>query len=163
MTPFLRWVTFNFVGAVGMVVQLAALASFNRLLHGSYLIASAAALEVTLLHNFVWHTQCTWRDQRDGLSRGQQLLRFHLSNGLFSLAGNLALMRFLVHVMHLPVLLANAIAVLCCSAANFWSSDRWAFSAPRGSVPNFERDTSVAPLCGSFTCADRVVPETSTP
>ena len=53
MTPFVRWVTFNLVGAVGMVVQLAALALFSRLLHGSYLIASAAALEITLLHNFV--------------------------------------------------------------------------------------------------------------
>ena len=55
MTPLIRWVTFNLVGAVGMAVQLAALALFNHLLHGRYLIASAAALEVTLLHNFVCH------------------------------------------------------------------------------------------------------------
>ena len=131
MTSFVRWVTFNLVGAVGMVVQLAALALFNRLLHGSYLIASAAALEITLLHNFLWHTQCTWRDRRDGFSLRRQLARFHLSNGLLSLAGNMALMRLLVHAAHLPVLIANVIAVLCCSGANFWFSHHWTFSAPR--------------------------------
>ncbi len=132
MTLLLRWVRFNLVGALGMVVQLAMLALFNRLLHGRYLIASAAALEVTLLHNFVWHTRYTWRDCCDGSSLRQQLVRFHLSNGLLSLAGNVAIMRLLVHGAHLPVLPANAIAVLCCSAANFWFSHRWAFSALSG-------------------------------
>lgn len=128
MTPCLRWLRFNLVGAGGMAVQLAALALFNRLLHGHYLIASAAALELTLLHNFLWHVRYTWRDCRDELSRGRQLLRFHLSNGLLSLAGNIMLMRLLVHAVHLPVLLANGIAILCCSLANFWISDRWTFS-----------------------------------
>ncbi len=162
MTPFVRWVTFNLVGAVGMVVQLAALALFNRLLHGSYLIASAAALEVTLLHNFAWHTQCTWRDRRDGSSLRRQLVRFHLSNGFLSLAGNIALMRLLVHAAHLPVLLANAIAVLCCSAVNFWFSHRWAFSAPRHPLAETQPSTCRAmacpllalPLVAILTCSE---------
>ena len=147
MTSFNRWVTFNLVGAVGMIVQLTALALFNGLLHGHYLLASAAALEVTLLHNFVWHTKYTWHDRRDRLSRGQQLLRFQLSNGLVSLGGNLALMRLLVHMLHLPVLLANAIAVLCCSAATFWFSHRWAFPAPQHSLLDAQRSTRTAMPC----------------
>ena len=149
MTSFVRWAKFNVVGAAGMAVQLAALALFNRLLHGRYLIVSAAALELTLLHNFVWHTQYTWRDRRDGVSRRQQLLRFHLSNGLVSLAGNLALMRLLVHAAHLPLLLDNAIAILCCSAANFWFSHRWTFSESRCTLPVNQppsRTAAVAPL-----------------
>lgn len=131
MTPFKRWLKFSLVGVLGMVVQLASLALFNRLLHGRYLVASAAALEVTLLHNFVWHTRYTWRDRREASSAWRRLVRFHLSSGLLSLAGNLGLMRWLVHAAHLPVLAANAVAVLCCSAANFWFSHRWAFSARR--------------------------------
>ena len=144
MTPCLRWVTFNLVGALGMVVQLAALALFNRLLHGSYLIASAAALEVALLHNFVWHIRCTWRDRHGCSFLQRQLVRFHLSNGLLSLAGNLVLMRLLVHAAHLPVLLANAMAVLCCSALNFWFSHRWTFSAPQHSLAEAQPLTSKA-------------------
>ncbi len=139
MTPTMRWIRFNVVGVLGMAVQLAALDLLYYLLHGHYLIASAAALEVALLHNFVWHMQYTWRDRRGGFSRWRQLLRFHLSNGLLSLAGNLVLMRLLVHAAHLPVLLANAVAALCCSAANFWLSQRWTFSQS----PQFARDTAV--------------------
>ena len=57
MNTFIRWGKFNLVGAMGMVVQLAALAVFSRWAAGHYLCASAAALELTLLHNFVWHLQ----------------------------------------------------------------------------------------------------------
>ena len=147
MTPSFRWIVFNVVGAVGMAVQLAALAVFNRWLHGHYLVASAAALEVALLHNFAWHRQYTWRDRREGCSLGRQLLRFQVANGLLSLAGNLALMRLLVHAAHLPVLLANAVAILCCSAANFGLSHGWAFSAQR--PPSAETQPCVhTAVCG---------------
>jgi putative flippase GtrA len=44
-----RWVRFNLVGLVGMIVQLGALAVLNHLLHGKYLLATALALEVALL------------------------------------------------------------------------------------------------------------------
>ena len=66
MNTFIRWAKFNLVGAMGMAVQLAALALFNRWTAGHYLYASAAAIELTLLHNFVWHLHYTWRDRRDG-------------------------------------------------------------------------------------------------
>jgi putative flippase GtrA len=125
----LRWLRFNLVGAMGMAVQLAALALFNRALRGHYLWASAAAVELTLLHNFLWHQRFTWRDRRDAAPWPQQLWRFHLSNGLVSLLGNLALMQLLVHAAHLPLLLANTLAILSCSVANFWLGNRWAFAA----------------------------------
>ena len=129
MNTFIRWGRFNLVGAMGMVVQLAALALLNRCAPGHYLYASAAALEVTLLHNFVWHLHYTWRDRRDDSVLLAQLMRFHLSNGLVSLFGNLALMRVLVHDAHIPVLVSNAIAILCCSIVNFFLGNNWAFSA----------------------------------
>ena len=115
MNTFIRWGKFNLVGAMGMVVQLGALALFNRCGRGHYLCASAAAVELTLLHNFVWHLHYTWRDRRDGSAILAQLVRFHLSNGLVSMLGNLALMRMLVHEAHMPLLVANSIAILCCS------------------------------------------------
>jgi putative flippase GtrA len=40
VNTFLRLGKFNLVGAMGMVVQLAALAFFNRLMSGRYLYAS---------------------------------------------------------------------------------------------------------------------------
>jgi putative flippase GtrA len=134
MNTFIRWGKFNLVGAMGMVVQLAALALFNRLMAGHYLYASAAAIELTLLHNFVWHLHYTWRDRRDDAGRVRQLVRFHLSNGLISMLGNLLLMRVLVHGTHLPLLVANGIAILCCSVANFYLGNSWAFAGFSGGL-----------------------------
>ena len=57
----------------------------------------------------------------------ERLLRFHVSNGMVSLVGNLLLMRVLVQEAHLPVLAANGIAIVCCSIINFYLSDQWAF------------------------------------
>jgi putative flippase GtrA len=122
-----RFIKFNLVGAMGMAVQLAALALFNRWTAGHYLYASAAALELALLHNFTWHAHYTWRDRRDRATRLRQFVRFHLSNGLVSMLGNLALMRLLVHEARLPLLISNVIAILCCSIANFCLGNNWAF------------------------------------
>ena len=128
MNPLIRWGKFNLVGAVGMAVQLAALALFNRCFAGHYLLASAAALELTLLHNFVAHLHYTWRDRLYSSVLLTQLVRFHFSNGLVSMLGNLALMRLLVGVAHIPLLAANCIAILCCSFLNFCLGNNWAFA-----------------------------------
>ena len=129
MTPLVRWAKFNAVGVVGMGVQLGALAVLNRWMRGHYLVASALALEITLLHNFVWHVRYTWRDRRAQDSTLRQMVRFQLSNGMVSLVGNLVLMRLLVQEARLPVLAANAVAIVCCSVANYCLGDRWAFAA----------------------------------
>jgi putative flippase GtrA len=128
MNALLRYWKFNLVGAMGMVVQLAALALLNRRAPGHYLVATAAAIELALLHNFVWHVHYTWRDRSDG-SALVQLVRFHLSNGLVSMVGNLALMRVLVHGGRVPVVAANLIAIVGCSVANFCLGNGWAFAA----------------------------------
>lgn len=131
MNMLVRWGKFNLVGAAGMVVQLGSLAAINRIAPGHYLAATAAAIEITLLHNFVWHLKYTWRDRSGG--RAGQLARFHLSNGAVSLGGNLLLMRLLVGGAHLPLLAANAVAVLVCSVANFCLGHSWAFAVcPEG-------------------------------
>jgi putative flippase GtrA len=131
MNTLLRWGKFNLVGAMGMGLQLAALALFNHWTAGHYLYASAAAIELTLLHNFMWHLHYTWRDRRDGATRLRQFVRFHLSNGLVSMLGNLALMRLLINEARLPLLISNVIAILCCSVANFCLGGNWAFAEAR--------------------------------
>jgi putative flippase GtrA len=128
VNTFIRWWKFNLVGAMGMVLQLVALARINRWTGGHYLYASVAAIEFALLHNFVWHLHYTWRDRRGDSALLSQLLRFHLSNGLVSMLGNLALMRLLVHGARFPVLASNSIAIMCCSILNFCLGDVWAFA-----------------------------------
>lgn len=139
MNAFVRWGKFNAVGAMGMALQLVLLAAFNRWLHGHYLYAATAAVEVTLLHNFVWHVQYTWRDREEGASTLRRLGRFHVSNGAVSLLGNLVLMRLLMQAAKLPLLPANVLAIVCCSAVNYWLGNCWTFAT---SPPPLERRTS---------------------
>ena len=128
MTPLVRWAKFNAVGVVGMGVQLFALAVLNKVLRGHYLVASAAAIEITLLHNFVWHVNYTWRSRNDASNRLRQFVRFHLSNGLVSMLGNVVLIRLFVHELRMPLLASNAIAIICCSVANYSLGNVWVFS-----------------------------------
>jgi putative flippase GtrA len=50
-----RWLKFNAVGGVGINVQLAVLLVLNSGFHMSYLPATAFAVEMAVLHNFLWH------------------------------------------------------------------------------------------------------------
>ncbi len=134
MSRFVRWVKFNAVGAVGMVVQLAVLAVLTRAMGGRYMAATAVAIEAAVLHNFVWHVLYTWRDRRAVGGVWGKLVRFHLSNGAVSMAGNLALMPLLVEGARMPVLAANAVAILVCSVVNFLLGDGWVFAGRQRSA-----------------------------
>jgi putative flippase GtrA len=123
---FVRWLKFNLVGAMGMAVQLVTLAVLNRLAPGHYLYASVIAVEMALVHNFFWHRRYTWRD-REAEAAGS-FVRFQLTNGLVSVVGNVVLMDLFVGRAHLPVMVANCVAILCCSMVNFCLGDSWVFA-----------------------------------
>ncbi len=125
----LRWTKFNLVGALGVAVQLAVLYALIYQLRLSYLAATFVAVECTIVHNFLWHERFTWADRRDrtALARSARWLHFNLTNGAVSLFGNLLLMHLLVDQTHLPVLLANGIAILFCSLVNFFVGDQFVF------------------------------------
>lgn len=65
---FLRWIKFNTVGAIGIGVQLAALAILRSRLKLNYLLATGIAVEIAVLHNFVWHERFTWADRPAALA-----------------------------------------------------------------------------------------------
>jgi putative flippase GtrA len=126
---FRRWLVFNFVGLMGIVVQMAILRTLTSGFNLHYLPATGLAVEAAVLHNFVWHERWTWSDRIAVHSCGffPRLLRFHLTNGALSIAGNLILMRFFVGSLGLHYLHANAIAIALCSILNFMAGDRIVF------------------------------------
>jgi len=129
----IRWLKFNFVGGLGIPVQLACLGLLVSGLHVGYLTATALAVETAVLHNFIWHERFTWKDRTGQVvhSRvrdvGMRLLRFHAGNGAVSILGNLALMRLLVGTLHVRYLLANMVTIAICSLLNFAASEWFVF------------------------------------
>jgi putative flippase GtrA len=119
---------FYAVGAIGIGVQLAALWLLRGQMGLHYLVATALAVETALLHNYVWHERWTWADRPAGLpERVRRLFRFHVSNGLLSLAGNLLLMRLLVGTLGMHYLAANVLSIAAVAIANFLASEYFVF------------------------------------
>jgi putative flippase GtrA len=139
-SALVRWCKFNFVGGMGIAVQFAALFLMKSVLHFDYMFATALAVEAAVVHNFVWHEQFTWVDRttvsRTSLDGAEprwrrslpRFARFNLTTGAVSILGNLALMRVMVGQGHMNYLVANAIAIVLCSLANFLVSETWVFA-----------------------------------
>jgi putative flippase GtrA len=62
---------FNLVGAIGIFVQFAALFFLKSVAHFNYLAATALAVEIAVVHNFVWHERYTWADRVSSPSGGK--------------------------------------------------------------------------------------------
>jgi putative flippase GtrA len=127
---FARWLRFNAAGLVGVIVQLAALAALTHIAGFGTLTATSLAVETAILHNFIWHERYTWADRTRATPHQslRRLLHFNLSNGAVSLIGNLILTVLLVDDAHLPLLLANLIAIGVCSSFNFVISEYVVFT-----------------------------------
>jgi putative flippase GtrA len=130
---------FTVVGILGYGVQTAVLWLLAGRLRMAIVPATLVATEAAVLHNFLWHLGWTWADRPAG-SRAVawRLVRFNLSNGGFSLVGGAAIMALLVDALGVHYLVANLVAVLVVSVANFLASDRFVFTPPAaqaGSAP----------------------------
>jgi putative flippase GtrA len=143
---FLRFLRFNVVSALGIFVQLAAVTVLVGALGVHYLVGTAVAIELAVLHNFAWHERWTWRERTGERKHGGaglqacsrdspffRCLAFHAGNGCVSLVGSLALMPVFVAVLHLHYLLANLATIALTGLLNFLISDRLVFGAPNSS------------------------------
>jgi len=131
----MRAARFACVGLGGFVVQLVALRAMTDagMLPA---MATAVAVEAAILHNFFWHERWTWKDR----PRVDQLLtrfvRFNGLTALISIGGNVALTAAFTGALHLPLLGANALAVLVLGAVNFAAADRAVFTRSKTSPPS---------------------------
>jgi putative flippase GtrA len=160
-----RWIAFMTVGLGGFIVQLAAVTLLARAGLADA-PATALAVELAILHNFVWHERWTWRAtaevqpasgaaarpaRRAALDAQQaaaavaegnrpqkkqpatvmaRLLRFNGFTAVVSIAGNVAIAHWLVGSLHVPLPVANALAVGALSVINFLVADRRIWGSP---------------------------------
>jgi dolichol-phosphate mannosyltransferase len=126
----MHFIRFNVVGGFGFALQSGALFVLTHSAYPiGYLVATAAAVELAVLNNFVWHQQWTWKDRPSASRREtlRRLAKFNLTNGAVSITGNLVFMSILVGRLGLPITGANVASVAACSICNFFLADRIAF------------------------------------
>ena len=129
----IRWLKFNAVGIAGAVVQLIALWLLAHVARVQYVVATALAVEIAVLHNFVWHEAWTWRGMPiEG--RWQRLFKFHVANGFVSIASNALLTSIFVQQFGLPLLASNVAAMLATALLNFALATIWVFRSARATA-----------------------------
>jgi putative flippase GtrA len=126
------------VGAIGFVLQLGVLALMTTAVGWPYAPATAVAVQIAVLHNFLWHERWTWRDRTGDATGGvaadgrgpllERLVRYEVTTGVTSILGNLLGTAILVERFGMFPIAANVIAVMMLSVANFLISDRWVFA-----------------------------------
>ena len=124
-----RVATFNAIGVMGVIVQQGLLFSLTEWIGVHYLVATAAAVQAAILHNFVWHERWTWSDRiADGRHpRWHRLVRFNLVNGSLAITGQVILTGLYVTMFGLHYSVANLSAIATCAIVSFLANDRLVF------------------------------------
>ena len=133
----LHWIKFNVVGVLGFALQSGALFVLTHTAPGfSYLAATAVAVELAILNNFVWHQRWTWNDRPATTKKEtlRRLAKFNITTGVVSITGNLILMNLFVGHFRLPIIGANLASVVACSILSFILADRVAFDVEEMSI-----------------------------
>jgi len=132
--PARRLGVFLAVGWLGFALQIGVLAVLVSVAGWPWLPATVVAVELAIVHNFLWHERVTWRDRKgqpeaSASARLARFARFNLATGVTSIAGNVLLMAMYVGLTGLPPVLANVAAVATMSVLNFVVADRWVYAA----------------------------------
>lgn len=81
LSPYITLIKFLSVGALGTVVNLGVLYVLRYVFDLKHVIASAIAMEVSVINNYVFHEHWTFRERREG-SWLYRLIKFHLTTSL---------------------------------------------------------------------------------
>jgi putative flippase GtrA len=148
---------FLVVGWLGFALQISVLAILISCARWPWLPATVVAVELAVIHNFLWHERVTWRDRNSesGLAR---FVRFNVATGLTSIGGNLLLMAIYVGLLGIPPVAANLLAVMTMSVVNFVVADRWVFAASL--VLTSSATVMAAPQAETLAAWNRYVAET---
>jgi dolichol-phosphate mannosyltransferase len=119
---------FLVVGASGVVVNSAALFTFYQLFRFPLVIASAAAVVLSIVNNFLWNDRWTFAYPPSALNLAlRRFVRFGMAS-----SGGLVLTTLtlwvLVNYFHLDYLVANVLAVGAGTASNFVVHSLWTYA-----------------------------------
>jgi putative flippase GtrA len=119
---------FGLVGCGGFLVQIGAIAVLTRLAGCSPFVATAVALELAALHNFIGHGRWTWGDRR-AVSLRVWLRRYarYQTTKTLSLGANLGI-TLLLASSGVPIEIANCVAVAACALPNYLIAEQFVFS-----------------------------------
>ena len=150
MTParVTRVFRFYVVGLLGIGVQLASLRLHVDGVGMYYIISTALAVEIAVIHNFCWHDRWTWPARRCSRAvRLQRFWRFNLSVGIVSIFTNLVVTGALVESAGLSYMIANLAAISAGSVVTFILGEVFVF------MPSVRTGNATSTACCAGCCS----------
>lgn len=136
-----RFIKFGAVGASGTVINIAVLYVAQEYLlrgiqdfHSRLNFSIALAITLATISNFYWNRRLTWRDRQREAHHSELLLfsRYVMAAALSIVIQSL-LTKWLANYLH--YLVANVLAIVVASVANFVANDRLTFRRHRVKTP----------------------------
>ena len=117
------------VSWLGMVVNTGCLYLFKGVLHIRIIPAALMAIEVAIIHNFIWHRHWAWRDRtaNNHQSFFRQLLLYNVFTGAVDMVANVSVLWSLSTFFHIHYLLANVLGMIAGPFIKFWVNDKIIF------------------------------------
>ena len=117
-------IKFGIVGGSGIVVNMGLLFVLTRFLSLRLEIASAIAIEVSILSNFFLNNLWTFKKRNTHVPFWSRLLRYHLVTGLAGIVNYLVLL-LLVKTFGMHDMLSNLIGIVIGTFINYSLNSLW--------------------------------------
>ena len=117
------------VAWLGMAVNTGCLYVFKGLLHVRLIPASVMAIEIAIIHNFIWYRSWTWRDRPNKPPFFQQLIKYNIATGAVDFLGNVSVLWILATFLNIHYLLANILGMIAPPFIKFWLNEKVIFKA----------------------------------
>ena len=119
---------FLLVGGSGVVVNSCALVALHQWAGVPLLVASPLAVELSIIHNFVWNDRWTFRNRARSRPQLARFARFNLVS-LIGLLITTSITVLLVEITGLQYLLSNLCGVALATLYNFSANVHWTWQA----------------------------------
>lgn len=117
-------IKFGIVGGSGVLVNMGLLFILTRFLSVRLEIASAIAIEVSILSNFFLNNLWTFKKRDTHVPFWSRLLRYHLVTGLAGIVNYLVLL-LLVNTFGLHDMISNLIGIMIGTVINYSLNSLW--------------------------------------
>jgi putative flippase GtrA len=129
-----RGTKFMIVAWIGMAVNTACLYLFKGVWGMRLIPASMLAIEVAIIHNFIWLRYWAWSGRVVDGKRPpffRQLFIYNIATGAVDLVANVSILWLLATLFGVHYLLANIIGMILGPFIKFWVNEKLIFKEAR--------------------------------
>ncbi|MBD3169561.1 MAG: hypothetical protein GF307_08765 [candidate division Zixibacteria bacterium] len=124
-----RFIKFSIVGGSGVLVNMGMLYILTEWIGIHYVISAVAAIELSIIVNFLLNDIWTWGDRKDltGSRFFTRMLKYNISAAAAAFTGNFITLIVLTELFGVYYIFSNLAGIAVGVLINFFLNDRWTY------------------------------------